>query len=241
MFEGFIDPNTSLIFKTFNKPSRNPSTLKVFWQNSKPSDPPEGFAQNLQTFMIINYPRSALPASGRLSPIPAAASVQSTLCEWTAACRKDHAPHRPKKLKWGLPSTCLTFPVSLRHNLRDFNWVWSALSWPTFSSHHQNEVAEKCRQNPLYICRFSESMRGIWWQSPSAFFNRWRPVETYLNLSQLYVPYMEVNIINTWRVLLCKIRSDFWTTKPSKPSQNLHKTFNEGLKVWSFWRFENKE
>ena len=32
----------------------------------------------------------------------------------------------PRKLKWGLPSTWLTFPVSLRHILRDFNWVWWA-------------------------------------------------------------------------------------------------------------------
>ena len=32
----------------------------------------------------------------------------------------------PKKLKWGLLSTWLTFPVSFRHILRDFNGVWSA-------------------------------------------------------------------------------------------------------------------
>ena len=76
----------------------------------------------------------------------------------------------PKKLKWGLLSTWLTFLVSLiKTHPAWFQLSLISASWLTFFSHHQNELAEKCRQNPLYIWRFSEStcMRPIWWQSPS--------------------------------------------------------------------------
>ena len=81
-----------------------------------------------------------------------------------------------------------------------------------FSISSSNWIAAKSRQNPPYIWRFSVSRRLIWWQCHLDFK---KPVVTL-------------------SVLLCKIRSDFWTTKTS---QKLH----EVPKWRVFWRIENKK
>ena len=92
-------------------------------------------------------------------------------CSWLCVNESQPAAkimlHGPKKRIWGLLSTWLIFPVALRHILRDFNWVWSALRDWLFSLIIKMNLLKKCRQNQLYIWRFSESMRPIWWQSPS--------------------------------------------------------------------------
>ena len=136
------------------------------------------------------------PSQGAFkSPIPAATSMRLTLCEWNAACRKDHAP-RTQEVEVGTSFYMIDIPCIIKKHPAWFQLSLISASWLTFFSHHQNELAEKCRQNPLYICRFSESMRGIWWQSPSIQKARW-------DLSQLILSYLfliwKLTCNNTWK------------------------------------------
>ena len=59
---------------------------------------------------MLYGPRSlnALQAAFK-SPIPAATSVQLILCEWTAVCRKDHAP-RAEEVEVGTSFYMINIP-----------------------------------------------------------------------------------------------------------------------------------
>jgi hypothetical protein len=107
---------------------------------------------------------------------------------------------------FGIPCVIKTHPAWFRLSL-------ISISWLAFPSHHQIELL----QNPGRIHRTSG---GSVWVGGSSGDNA-------ISISKARCDFK-------WSVLLCKIRSDFWTTKPS---QKLH----EVPKWRVFWRIENKK
>ena len=108
-------------------------------------------------------------------------------CSWLCVNESQPAAkimlHGPKKLMWGLLSTWLTFPVALRHILRDFNWVWSALrDWLFSLIIKMNLLKNVGRIN----CTSGGSLR-VWGPSGD---NRHRFQKARWDFD---VPYMEVN------------------------------------------------
>ena len=98
----------------------------------------------------------------------------------------------PKKLKWGLLSTWLTFPVSLIKThptwfLRDFNWVWSAPRdslFPFIIKMNLLKTVGRIHCTSAGSLRvwglYEYYMRSIWWQSPSISKSPLRLISTYL-------------------------------------------------------------
>ena len=107
---------------------------------------------------------------------------------------------------FGIPCVIKTHPAWFRLSL-------ISISWLAFPSHHQIELL----QNPGRIHRTSG---GSVWVGGSSGDNA-------ISISKARCDFK-------WSVLLCKIRSDFWTTKPS---QKLHEVFKWRV----FWRIENKK